>query len=255
MVPRIVALGLTALALSLTLAGCLDDRSVEMDPGTPAPIGPEPAPSGPLTISTVMAIVGADDGGDNTSISAGTELSTAGDDLAAETEYFVANGGTPAVCAPVVSSPYLVSSLDTGTRADDPSYMIGTFTELDEDRFGLIQVYARQFDDAATASGFLGEFRAAVAACPGYQLRDGGAVTLDVTKLRVSALSGLPDEVAGIRYIETLRDSASTSVTVDFLQKGPIVISVYGELTPSSTITQQQIDGISADIVLRLDVL
>jgi hypothetical protein len=116
-------------------------------------------------------------------------------------------------------------------------------------------VYARQFDDAATASGFLGEFREAVAACPGYQLRDGGTVTLDVTKLRVSTLSGLPDDVAGIRYIETLRNSASKSVTIDFLQKGPIVISVYGETTPSSTITQQQIDGISADIVLRVDVL
>jgi hypothetical protein len=226
-----------------------------MDPGTLQPVGPEPGASGSLSLHTVMAIVGADDGGDNTSFSAGTEFSTSGDDLTAETEYFAANGGTPAVCAPVVSSPYLVSSLDTGARADDPSYMIGTFTELDEDRFGLIQVYARQFDDAATASGFLGEFRAAVAACPGYQLRDGGTVTLDVTKLRVSTLSGLPDDVAGIRYIETLRNSASTSVTVDFLQKGPIVISVYGELTPSSTITQQQIDGISADIVLRLDML
>lgn len=253
--PRVVALVVAAAALTFVLSGCLDDRSVEMDPGTMAPVGPQPGPSGSLTLEKVMAIVGADDGGDNTSFSAGTELSTSGDDLAAEIEYFASNGGTPAVCAPVVSSPYLVSALDTGARGDDPSYLVGTFTELDEDRFGLIQVYARQFDDPATASGFLAEFRAAVAACPAYQLRDGDSVTLDVTKLRVSALSGLPDDVAGIRYVETLRNSASESVTIDFVQKGPIVISVYGETTPSSTITQEQIDGISADVVLRLDVL
>jgi hypothetical protein len=132
---------------------------------------------------------------------------------------------------------------------------VGTYSEIDEERFGLIQVYARQFDDAATASGFLTEFRDAAVACPGYKLYDGDTVTLDVTKLKVAPLSGLPDGITGLRYIETLKSSASNGVTIDFLQKDAIVISVYGETTPSSTITQEQIDGISADVVLRLDVL
>jgi hypothetical protein len=254
-VPRVAGLLVTAVALSLALSGCLDDRSVEMDPGTIAPVGPEPAPSGALTLEKVMAIVGESDGGDNTVFTAGAELSTSGDDLLAENEYFSGNKGKPAECAPVVSSPYLVSSLDTGARADDPSYLVGTYSEVDEQRFGLIQVYARQFDDAATASGFLREVRDAVAACPGYRLYDGDTVTLDVTKLKVASLSGLPDDIAGLRYIETLKSSASDGVTIDFLQKDAIVISVYGETTPSSTITQEQIDGISADVVLRLDVL
>lgn len=240
------------LALSLVLTGCLDDRSVEQDPGTAAPVGPEPAPTGPLTLESVLTIVGSDDAGQNTTFTPGDALSTSGDDLESEEDYFTGNAGTPAQCAGAVSSPYLVSEHDTGDRSDDPSYLVGTFSEVDESRFGLIQVYARQFDDATIASDFFSELTATVAACPGYTLSDGTTVTVNVTALKLTPLTGLPEGVTGVRYAETLKSSASNGVTIDFYQREGVVISVYGELTPSSTITQAQVDAIGADVAQRL---
>ena len=85
---------------------------------------------------------------------------------------------------------------------------------MDEDRYGLIQVYARQFDDAATASGFFTELTAAVHGCAGYKLYDGDEVTVDAVPKGVTKLEDLPEGVTGIRYVEKLRDSASKGVTI-----------------------------------------
>ena len=250
--PRSAPALLVALALSIVLSGCVD-TGAETDPGTtdPAPIGPVPVASGPLTLDRVVGIVSEDDASATMSFTPG-ELSTSGDDLASENEYFEGNAGRPAECAGVVSAPYLVSAHDTGSRLDDPSALVGTFSEVDEDRFGLIQVYARQFDDAATASGFFTELTATVAGCAGYQLFDGDTVTVDAVPKGITTLDGLPAGVSGIRYLESLRNSDSKGVTIEFYQRDGIVISVYGELTGSSTITQAQVAAIAGDVATRL---
>ncbi|MEO8094393.1 MAG: hypothetical protein ABI632_05585, partial [Pseudolysinimonas sp.] len=239
----------------LALTGCVDATPGPVETSAPAPIGPVPVAAGPLTLQQVVAIVGEDDGTGATSFSAGTEFSTSGDDLASENDYWVGNGGNPAQCAGVVSAPYMVSAHDTGARLDDPSVLVGTFTELDEDRLGLIQVYARQFDDAATASMFLDEFTATVKGCPAYQLVDGDTVTFDAVKLKVSALKDLPPKLTGLHYVETVHGPGSDGVTVTFLQRDGVVISIYGELTSSSTITQDDVDAIAAKVATRLSQL
>ena len=247
---------LVATAVAVALTGCIEDGP-EADSGTiaPGPVGPVPAPSGPLTLDRVVGIVGAADASATMSFTPGDTISTSGDDLASENDYFVDNGGTPASCAGVVSAPYLVSAHDTGERLDDPSALIGTFSEVDEDRFGLIQVYARQFDDAATASAFFTELSAAVDGCGGYQLADGPTVTVDAVPEGLTQLEGLPAGVTGLAYREALRHSQSTGVTIDFYQRDGVVISVYGELTTSSTITQTQVDAISETVASRLGLL
>ena len=249
---RIAGALLAAIALSVALAACVENGP-ENDPGTaaPAPVGPAPVPSGPLTLDRVVGIVSESDASATMTFTPG-QLSTSGDDLASENDYFLGNAGAPAACAGVVSAPYLVSAHDTGARLDDPSALVGTFAEVDEDRFGLIQVYARQFDDAATASGFFTELSATVAGCSGYKLFDGDTVTVDAVPNGVTTLDGLPAGVSGIRYTETLRQSDSTGVTIEFYQRDGVVISVYGELTSSSTITQAEVDAISTAVATRL---
>jgi hypothetical protein len=252
--PRFARAVLVATALTLALGACVESGP-ESDPGTLAPVGPAPAPSGPLTLDRVVGIVSDGDASATMSFTPGSELSTSGDDLLSENDYFAGNAGAPAECAAVVSAPYLVSAHDTGARLDDPSALIGTFSELDENRFGLVQVYARQFDDAATASGFFTELADAVHGCAGYKLYDGDTVTVDAVPKGVTTLEGLPSGVTGIRYDETLRNSDSTGVTIEFYQRDGVVISVYGELTGSSTITQAQVDAIAGEVATRLGQL
>ena len=244
----------TAALVALGLGGCVAQTPETSE--TAGPVGPVAPGGGPLTLESVLGIVSELDGPATSSFSAGDSSSTSGADLQSEQNYWVSVGGRPEQCAGVVSSPYLVSASDTGERADDPSALLGTFTEIDEERFGLVQVYARQFDDAATASGFLSEVTAVVQGCPGYQLVDpDGVVTWNAVGLTVTPLAGLPSTVAGIEYLETLQDSASQTVTTTFLQRDGVVISVYGELTGSSSMTQADVDTISSDVAERLGLL
>jgi hypothetical protein len=252
---RRLFLSTTALAVALVLAGCVG-QAPDPAPVDTAPIGPVAPPSGPVTLDRVLAIVEEDDASPTTLYTADGTLSSSGADLQSEDAYFAQVGGTPAECAGVVSSPYLVSALDVGARLDDPSALIGTFTEVDEDRFGLVQVYARQFDDAARASAFLAEFAAAVQGCPGYRFIDGaGTVTWNATGLTVAPLDALPTGVAGLQYHETVTDTDATAVTTALLQRDGVVIAVYGELYPSSTITPADVEAVAEAIAGRLGVL
>jgi len=251
---RLAPAASAGLLLALVLSACV----ASPDPAEPddAPVGPVAPVAGPLTLAAVTAIVSDADGPATSSFSPGDSLSTSGADLESEQNYWVSVGGRPAQCAGVVSSPYLVSAADTGERLDDPSALIGTFTEIDEDRFGLVQVYAREFDDTATAAGFLSEVTAVVDACPGYELVDpDGVVIWKAVALSATPMTGLPDGVTGIEYVETLQDSASQTVTTTFLQRDGVVVSVYGELTASSSMTQADVDAISADVAERLGQL
>ncbi|MEO8263420.1 MAG: hypothetical protein ABI566_12705 [Pseudolysinimonas sp.] len=212
--------------------------------------------SGPLTLDDVRIIVSDADGPATSSFQSGDSVSTSGADLESEQNYWISVGGRPEQCAGIVSSPYLVSARDTGERLDDPSALIGTFTEIEEERFGLVQLYARQFDDVITASGFFGELTELVQGCPSYQLVDpDGVVTWNAVSLSVAPLSGLPAKVTGIEYVETLQDSASTTVTTTFLQRDGVIISIYGELTASSSMTQADVDAIAAAVGERLGQL
>jgi hypothetical protein len=239
----------------LVLTGCVG-QDPEPDPVDTVQIGPVAPSSGAVTLDRVLAIVGDDDASPTTLYMSDGTLSTSGADLDSEDAYFAQVGGTPPECAGVVSSPYLVSAYDTGARLDDPSALIGTFTEVDEDRFGLVQVYARQFDDAATASGFLAELTTTVQGCAGYRFVDpDGAVTWNASGLAVGPLDGLPAGVTGLHYSETVTDTDATAVTTAFLQRDGIVIAVYGELYPSSTITTADVQAVAAAIAGRIALL
>jgi hypothetical protein len=242
------------MSLGVGLTACVGAPA----PVDEAPIGPAPAPAGPLTLDRVAGILTADDVPATTSLTIGTTLSTSGDDLAAENDYWVAVGGRPAECADVVAAPYLVSSFDAGSDAllDDPSALIATVTELEEERFGLIQVYAREFDDTAAAQAFLAGFPESVAVCPAYQFVDGDTVTYDAVALSVQPLTETGDgDVTALVYRETLGDSADHRTTVYFLQRDGIVVSVYGEVLPSSTLTDADIESVAGTIALRLGQL
>jgi hypothetical protein len=254
--PSRLRLPLILVVLSVALAGCVGAPAPADDPTPGAPIGPVPAPAGPLTLQTVVTIVGETDASATATFTPGNAPSTSGDDLSSENDYWLAVGGRPEQCADVVSAPYLVSAADGAAldRLDDPSALIGTFTEIDEQRFGLIQVYARQFDVAAEATGFLDGFTATVQGCASYQLVDGDTVTWDAVGLNVSPLSDLPADVSGLRYVETVTSPPGTSVTTTFLQRDGVVVSVYSELTPTSSITQADVDAVAAAVAQRLGV-
>ncbi|MBX3196061.1 MAG: hypothetical protein R2717_07405 [Schumannella sp.] len=241
------------VALGLLLTGCIATEPEPPIEESTTPIGPV-APA-PLSLQDVAGIVGEDDATPTSIFSPDGEIMTSGDVLASENDYWLGVGGTPQECAPVVSAPYLVSAADTGTRLDDDAAVLGTITELDEERFGLIQIFARQFDDTATAQAFLGELAAAVADCPGYRLVDGTTVTYDARDLELAEIPNLPESVSGVRYSETAHDSASLGTTTAFLQREGIVISVYGEVTPSSTISVADADALTATIASRLAAL
>ena len=250
---RLLATLFVPVALAtVALAGCVDENGGPAPDPTDAPIGPvAPAPAA-LTLDSVAGIVSADDITETTTFTPGGELSTSGDDLASENDYWIAVEGTPQRCAPVVSAPYLVSGHDTGDRLDDPSVLVGTMTENDENRFGVIQIYARQFDDAATARAFLAELTASVGDCGGYTLAEDGVVNFSASGLAIAELDDLPDGVTGLHYTEAVDSSSSTGVTTSFLQREGIVIAVYTETTTSSTISAAGADALTATIASRL---
>jgi hypothetical protein len=251
-----IRLPLTALGLMLALTACVGAPG----PVDEVPIGPEPAPTGPLTVKRVAGIVTADDVPATASLLIGTTQSTSGDDMVAERDYWIAVGGQPAECQDVVSAPYLVSSSDAASRdlLDDPSALLATVTELDEERFGLIQVYAREFDDETAARAFLAGFQTTVAGCRAYQFLDDGAVTYDAIALAVEPVAeagGEEGTVSALVYRETLGDSPDHRTTVYFLQRDGLVLSVYGEVLPSSTITDADIESLAGTIAIRLATL
>jgi hypothetical protein len=248
---RRLTAALVALSLGAGLTGCV---GAPAETGSAPPIGPVPAPTGPLTLERVAGIVGQDDVPPTTRLTVGTTISSAAEDLAAENDYWVAVGGQPEQCREVVAAPYLVTSADAGS--DDPSALLATVTELDEERFGLIQVYAREFDDSAAAGAFLAGFQADVAGCPGYQFVDDGAVTYDAVALSLEQLApGGDGEVAALEYRETLGDSAEHRTSVYLLQRDGIVISIYGEILPSSTITDADLESLAGKVAIRLGMI
>ncbi|HWM33347.1 MAG TPA: hypothetical protein VNR36_03805 [Pseudolysinimonas sp.] len=250
--PRLVAAAICAVLL----AGCVPGNDGPApDPVTDAPVGPVAPAAGALTLASVAGIVSADDITLSTTFTPGDAASTSGDDLASENDYWIAVEGSPQRCAPVVSAPYLVSGHDTGDRLDDPTALLGTLTETDENRYGVIQVYARQFDDDATAQAFLAELTASVEGCEGYTLSEDGVVNFAASDLRIAALDDLPPGVAGARYAETVSSSSSTGVTTSFLQRDGVVISIYAEVTTSSTLSAATADELTATIASRLAVL
>ena len=94
-------------------------------------------------------------------------------------------------------------------------------------------------------------FPSSVAACPGYRFLDDGVATYDAVALSVEQLAPAGDgEVAALEYHETL-DSADHSTTVFFLQRDRIVISVYGEILPSSTITEAALESLTGTVAIR----
>lgn len=243
---------ITGALVLVLLTGCV---SAQTPDGTDAPVGPQPPTSGSLTLESVDGIVTDNDLPATTIYSPDGTISNAAADLASEQDYWISVGGRPDACAGVVSAPYLVSASDTGDRLDDRSALLGTATEIDEDRFGLIQVYARQFDDAATASGFLTELTQTVAGCSSYQLVDGDTVTWNAVALQVAPLTDLPADVSGLRYVETLRDSSALAVTTTFLQRDGIVVSIYCETTTTSTMTQDDAAAVADAVAERLGLL
>ena len=246
---RAILPALTAISLCAVLAGCVGAAPAPSSTPTSAPIGPVAPPEGPLTLDAVRSILSIDDVPPTTLLNLAGTSSTAEADLASERDYWVSVGGSPDQCADVVAAPYLVSSNDVGTRLDDPSLLIGTVTEVDEERFGLVQLYGRQFDDPATAAGFLDEFTAFVDACPAYQLNGYDAVDLSAKRLTGS------DAVAGIEYREKVSDSDEHTTTVYFLQRDSVMVSIYAELFESSTITAADVDRIADDVTERMAIL
>lgn len=251
---RPVASALAGTVLVLTLSGCVPPAPAESP--SSAPVGPTAPTTGPLTLQRIAGIVGAGDASATMTFSPDGTVSSSGEDLASETDYWVAVGGRPEACADVVSAPYVVSRADAAAaaRLDDPSALLGTFTELDEGRFGLIQVYARQFDDAATAAGFLDAFATTVDGCPAYQLVDDGQITYDAVGLSVSRPAATAD-VAALVLEESLGDSPQHRTVLHLLQREGIVLAVYGEVFPTSTIVLDDVERIAGDLALRLAVL
>jgi len=251
MLPGRVLPGVAAAGLLLSLVAC-SAQAPDAAPGPDGPIGPVPPSAAPLSLAGLAGIVTDADAPATGVFAPGDTASTSGEDLASERDYWSAVGGRPDECADVVAAPYIVSAHDTGARLDDPSGLLATITEVDEERFGLIQVYAREFDDGGTAEGFLTEVRAAVDACPGYELIADGAVNWRTVSFDVTTLRDLPGAVSGIRYVETVRSDHAESAQTSFVQRGPVVVSVYAEITGSSTLTASDADRITLAIATRL---
>ncbi len=251
-VPSRIAATAGAFALVLLLSAC-----IAPDPGTDAPTGEPQGPLPPsdrsITLQQLAGLVSEADAPPQALFNVGA-ASTAGADLASEQDYWLSVGGTPAECADIVSSPYLVSSSDgaDAARTDDPTGALATFTEA-EDLFGLVQVYGRAFDDAATASGFLDEFSATVAGCGAYRfVGPEGDVTYDASGLRVEESTTEPAGTRVLTYGEEVEGSDALGVGITFVQRENAVVSIYSELYPSSTMTSADVAGLAAVVADRM---
>ena len=81
-----------------------------------------------------------------------------------------------------------------------------------EDLFGLVQVYGRIFDDAATASGFLDAFVQTVAGCAGYQLAaEDGTVTYQAIGLHLEESATAPVGTRVVLSARTWRGPTSSA--------------------------------------------
>jgi hypothetical protein len=252
--PSRIATALGALALVVLLNACSAPETAPVPSGEPQ--GPLPPSTAAITLQQLATVVTEADAPPQALFDVGA-ASTSGADLLSEQDYWVSVGGTPAECADVVSSPYLVSSADAAdpARADDPTGALGTFTEV-EDLFGLVQVYGRVFDDAATASGFLDEFSATVAGCAGYRfVGPEGDVTYQASGLRVDESTTAPAGTRMLAYSEDIEGSDALGVGITFIQHENAVVAVYSELYPSSTMTPAEVDTLATAVAARLAML
>ena len=250
-VPARVASALATSALVVALTACVGAAPAPEDTPVEEPLGPQPPAL--ITLQQLATVVTADDAPADALFDVGA-ASDSGSDLLAEQDYWDAVGGSPEECADIVSSPYLVSSVDgdDGNRLDDPTGVLGTFSE-DEDRFGLVQVAGRIFDDAATASRFLDEFLDAVAACPGYRLTgEDGATNYAATALDATESADAPLGTRVVTYTEDVDGSGIVSVGTTFVQHENAVIAIYDELYSSSTMTAPDIMAVTAAVTGRL---
>lgn len=225
---------------------------------TPAPEqqGPVPPSSALLTLQQLAGTVTEADAPPQALFDVG-EASTSGSDLLSEQDYWIAVGGTPEECRDIVSSPYLVRSADGDDVAltDDPTGAIARFTE-DEDLFGLIQVYARVFDDETAASGFVDGFAQTVAACPGYQLTgEDGTATYQAVALHLDESTTAPVGTRVLDYREDVAGSDITSVGTTFVVRKNAVLAIYTELYPSSTMTPDDAAALATTLADRLSGL
>ena len=254
MAPSRVAGVLAAASTILILAAC-----VAAFPDTDQPDqGPlPPASDGFVALDQLATLVTEADAPATMLVQVG-EVSASGADLTSEQGYWVSVGGEPAECADVVSSAYLVSSADTGDRADDPTGLIGMFTEIDEDRFGLMQAYARQFDDAPTAALFLQELRQTVVGCPGYRLIGAdGTSNWTTSELQLTEGPAGPAglDMESLRYEEIVQDSDALGLTITFLRRDNVMVAVYAESYPTSTFTDGDASAIATAAYERMSAL
>ena len=253
MVPSRIASAVGAIAVGLLLSACVA-ADPPVDAPSSEPQGPQPPVSTSITLQQLAGVVSEADAPPQALFDVG-QASTAGADLLSEQEYWASVGGTPAACADIVSSPYLVSSADEAdpARTDDATGALGTFTE-EEDRFGLIQVYGRVFDDPAIASGFIDDFAATVAGCEGYRFVDAdGGVTYDASGLTVSESASPPE---GARVLSYSEDAAGTDgIGITFVQHENAVVAIYSELYPSSTMTPADVSALAGVIAGRVAAL
>jgi hypothetical protein len=254
-VPSRIATALGAVTLVVMLGACVGPAA-PADTPSGDPQGPLPPSNTAITLQQLAGVVAEGDAPPQALFAIGA-ASTSGADLLSEQDYWTSVGGTPAECADVVSSPYLVTSADAAdaARTDDETGALATFTEQ-EDLFGLVQVYGRVFDDAAAASGFLDAFAGIVAACPGYRfIGTDGAVSYEAANLRVTESPEPPAGTRVLTYSEEVRGSGALSVGITFMQHENAVVSIYAELYPSSTMTPADVEAIADVIAGRLAAL
>ena len=254
-VPSRIAAAVGTIALVLLLSACIPPEPLP-DETAGEPQGPLPPSSTAVTLQQLAGLVTEADAPPLALFGVGA-ASTSGADLLSEQDYWMSVGGTPAECADVVSSPYLVAAADAAdaARTDDPTGALATFTEQ-EDLFGLVQVYGRAFDDDATASGFLDAFSATVAGCGGYRfIGPEGDVTYEATGLRVEESTTAPAGTRLLTYDEIVEGSGALGVRTTFIQHENAVVAVFSELYPSSTMTPADVATLVAAVTGRLAAL
>ena len=250
-----IATAVGAVALALLLSGCIAPEPAPEAP-TGEPQGPLPPSNSAITLQQLAGLVTEADAPPQALFDVGA-ASTSGADLLSEQDYWISVGGTPAECADIVASPYLVSSADAAdaARTDDPTGALASFTEA-EDLFGLVQVYGRAFDDEATASGFLDGFSATVAGCSGYRfIGPEGDVTYDATGLSVVESTTASVGTRVLTYSENVEGSDALGVGITFVQHENAVVAVYSELYPSSTMTAEDVAVLVGSVTARIGAL